>query len=614
MRWKVLLLAISAALLATGCPAQVECDPECSWWQTCLEGECIAAPGHCDGHEDCDGSRPVCHLTDRVCVEEGDPCALCEEWQECGEDGECRPRPGRCGDSGDCPPEAPACNSETNRCVEASRPYFVTSWAGVIITTGELAPAFERLAGIHTLTGAPARVVTVEEICDPPCSTTDPRDDAPARIKAWLSEQQGLRYVLLGGGQEEVPSRFVTAAYANSLMGVSFEEEFVTDFYYADLSEWDKNGNGIYAEPEDHPDAGETGVLDYMADLAVARLPVSSVEEVERYTGKVTEYLLGKDLSRVRDALLISNVATTFDVMGSAVDIDGGLYFDLPGRTIDIFPADTSFVKLFALGPTEDSPDALTLTVDLQREEMEKGPNLIVHAGHGSEWYLTAEEGGGNGFTGDLAYGLGNTELPIMLSCACHAGNFAYAQGAAAGEKLINAPAGGAIGYMGNTTIGLGLGGGSQIIDEFLRCSFASPNPRVGDCLLEAHHEFSYPDEIELPFVGSVTVVDRDSWRWTKKSVVYFGDPMLPIVTDPATAPPPMVTVSRSSSDELSELLFSVDPPVAGILMVRSGDELYRTEVEAEGRTSLTVVGEPSAVQIGFVADGAMPFHGEHDF
>lgn len=608
-----LSLGVGILLLVSGCSEPDTCEPRCSWWQDCLDGECRAADGHCDGHDDCGDELPICHVTERVCVAEGDPCALCEGWQECvGE--ECVPIEGRCGDSSDCPPNAPACCTDTNYCVEASAPYLFSEYPGAIITSDALAPAFDRLASIHTLTGVPTRIVTVEEICGDSCSETDPREDAPARIKEWLVEREELRYVVLGGGSEAVPAREVFATYSNSLLGVSFEESFVTDFYYADLSEWDKNGNGVYAEPEDRPDGGENGVLDYAADLAVARLPFSSTEEIERYTDKVVHHLSQKDLSRAREALLLSNIATTLSFGSSDYDIDGGLYFDLPGRTIDLMPADMSLTKLYALGPTEDSPDAEVLTVERQREEMEKGPNLIVHSGHGSEGYLTVEEHGDNAFSAQMARELVNEQYPIMLSCACLAANFAHPGGSTAGEELLNAPNGGAIGYLGNTTIGLGLGGGSQFIDEVLRCSFAGSNPRIGDCLIEAHEGFEYPDEIQLPLLGPVTVVDEDSWRWTKKSVVYFGDPMIPIVTDPSTAPPPVVLVSKQSDGELFEVRFDVEPPSAGVLTAEIENEHYRVEISAGEEAAVTIVSDPGSIRLGFVAEGSMPFFGEHVF
>lgn len=660
MRSIMLFLMCLSLGLALGCSPE-ECDPECAVWQDCLDGECRAKEGFCDSDADCPESHPVCDELSNACVEERDPtagCEDCEPWEMCNEHGQCVPQPGRCNDhwdceaacdtttnecvdhycdpacedwqecvvtqceplpgrcgqSSDCPSDAPICVTDTNECVEATESGEVSDWEGVIITAEELAEPFERLASLHTMTGIPTRVVTVEEICNDSCSTSDTTSDAPAKIKEWLIEQQGLEYVLLGGVIDLVPSREVSDSYSNSLAGYDLEETFVTDFYYSDLSEWDKNGNGVYAEPEDHPEEGETGVLDYAANLAVGRLPVASAEQVDLYIDKALAYLAEKDLSRVRDALLLSNVATTLDILGG-MPFDGAVYFDMEGRTIDIFPENTRFTKLYSLGPTEDSPDADTLTVAGQEEEMESGHNLIVHAGHGHEMFLTVEENGDNAFTAEQAYELQNSQYPIMLSCACSAGNFAYENGPSAGEMLLNAPDGGAIGYLGNTTIGLGPAGGMQFIDEVLECAFSDSNPRAGDCLVRAHDEFSYPDSLELPIIGSVPVVDQSSWQWTKKSVVYLGDPMLPMVTNHGTLKAPAVEVTASRLDDAVVLDVVIDPPLDGSLAVEAGGRTYLMDLEM-GEEPRIIIDDPGveSARAGFVTEWSMPAYEEYLF
>ena len=94
----------------------------------------------------------------------------------------------------------------------------------------------------------------------------------------------GPRVLILPGimGSKLGRSRLVFDEYSNLALGVYFIEEFFTDYYYADLSEWDSNGDRIYAEDGiDSPS--------YRPDLAVARIPVSTVVEAERYIDKLEE-------------------------------------------------------------------------------------------------------------------------------------------------------------------------------------------------------------------------------------------------------------------------------------------------------------------------------------
>jgi len=115
-----------------------------------------------------------------------------------------------------------------------------------IVTSDALAPAFEAYARFHTLTGKPAQVVTTAEICAAStCNDADPRADTARAIKAWLASRAGLQYVVLGGRAAQVPSRRVHDSYSNPIEGSSFDEDFLTDYYYADFSEWDSDADGV---------------------------------------------------------------------------------------------------------------------------------------------------------------------------------------------------------------------------------------------------------------------------------------------------------------------------------------------------------------------------------
>ena len=83
----------------------------------------------------------------------------------------------------------------------------------LIVTTGELAPAFEKLAILHTTTGIHTEVVTVEDICGGACNDADPLNDTAKAIKDYLTAQPSLKYVVLGGDMEEVPSRQVMDSF-----------------------------------------------------------------------------------------------------------------------------------------------------------------------------------------------------------------------------------------------------------------------------------------------------------------------------------------------------------------------------------------------------------------
>lgn len=584
----------------TCAPVTTDCDPECDTWQVCSSGACFPGPGRCGADADCSG---VCDLTGHVCVEATCESA-CAVWEICPE-GECELAPGRCGDTNDCTDPTPVCDPTAHLCIPVfDQPVAVPPAVAVIITSAALRQPFERLAQVHTLTGLSTEVETVEAICDGSC-TADPRSDAAAAIKAYLIANPELSYVVLGGDIEEVPSREVYDEYTYVLTGAAYAEYFYTDYYYADLSPWDNNGDGVYADDlNDAPD--------YLPELGVARIPVSSVAEVNRYIDKVIHHLTAYNLERIETAALLANVATTVPLFGFPIDIDGGVYFESDGRTVDAFPPSFDLVKLYALG-TATAADATTLTVDDEITALEAGHNIIVHAGHGSPWDLTTELDGTGSVSPAMAYNLVNDDYPFFLSCACQAAAFEYDDAAA--ENFMNAPQGGAIGYMGNTAIGLGLGGGSQLIDDFLEAAFATPNCLVGDALVTAHTNFTHPDQFTVPVVQiPLNTVTLDSWEWTHKTAIFFGDPLLPIWTDPELVAAPAITVSKSSLATGSVITIAIAPAATGTIEVDTGAGVYRVDAVQATSVELTVAEDPSSVAVGFAAPGSLFGWAEADF
>ncbi len=407
-----------------------------------------------------------------------------------------------------------------------------------LVTVEALRHTFEELATMHSITDIPTAVVTVEDICGGSCDDGDPRNDTAAAIKAWATTRPGIQHLILGGDIELVPSRAVHDRYSNVVAG-TYEEDLKSDHYYADLSEWDSNHNGIYAEdPGDAPDL--------LPELAVSRIPVSDHDEAARYVAKAREYLSAYNSADMQKALLIANIATNYN----GIDINAGYYFENEGRTVDAFPTTFTLRRLYkqTLPPPSLAAEALTLAKE--KEALEAGVNLVVHNGHGFPTLLTCEQQGDDlDFTGAMAYALTNQTPLVFLSCACQAGQFEapftwhYTNSAgeqkervftddSAGELLVNAPNGGAILYLGNTTTGLGLAGGSQLIDEMLEYAFANPRPLAGDALRAARLALPQNDTFTPPVLTvPLPVVDPDSWAWTQKAVVLLGDGALPLWT-----------------------------------------------------------------------------------
>ena len=474
-----------------------------------------------------------------------------------------------------------------------------------MITSQAYQAQFEQIALMHTLTGVPTFVNTVEAICAAAtggCSTSDACHDTPKAIKDYIAAEHaaGVTQVVLGGDGTIVPSRITEAKYSNPLYPPAFDEFFYSDDYYGDLSNWDSNGDCVYADA-----ANDT--LNYVPTVGISRISFSSSSELDAYFAKEKQYLTAYNVSGIGKALFMSNVATDLQLLGQTIPIDSALYFEDPGRTLSFVPSDFAVTKLYA---TASYPDAGLLTVPNEIAAFEAGANIVVHSGHGDEEDVTVEQDGSNEFSGQDAYVLQNAQYPVMISCACEAATFMDGDGCA-GQNFITAPAGGGVGYLGNSTIGLGIAGGMQLLDQFLKYSFSQSNPLIGDAIVAAHVNMPQSDtfEVPVPVVGNVgaPVVDLSSWQWTQKAVTYLGDGLLPLYTDVATTAAPTFTATKSALGNFTTITFAASAVATGTLSVAIGNNVYELPLAGlSAAPSITVQGPVTTATIGYSAAGSL--------
>ncbi len=625
-------------------PESTNCSPECDGsWQYCYNGTCKTRPGFCGEDRLCENEAlPVCDETIHLCIQEEQTCVPgCQIWQYC-EDAACYTKPGQCAGDQDCldldypkcdldmhvcvsmtgycntdndcdDPNYPVCDVAHHSCifgVTYTEPTTIENYVAVIVTTNALKPSFEKLAFLHTMLGTYTKVVTKEEICANTTCNTNSKTDASKAIKDYLKIQTNLKYALIGGDFEDIPSRQVHDTFSNSLYGVSYDETFYTDNYFADFSEWDNNNDGTYAGTGDSPD--------YLPEIGVSRLPVSNETEFNDYYTKIISYLTNYDISQIKEALLLSNVATKFSVAGyTSVPVDSAQYLEMEGRTADIM-AGFNFTKLYAT----KSSDWGSFKLNLQKEEsaLETGgnwggeflkgnPNIVVHLGHGGVDLLTCEaDNNDNDFTGDMAYDLSSDIYSIFLSCACEAGTFSADD--SAGEKLINNPDGGAVVYLGDAAVGLGVAGGSQLIDEFLKYVFqtATSTPLIGDAIKAAHRNLPRTDSLRFPVLGNIpfSPIDTDSWEWTQKVATLLGDLLLPVWYKEIDVTPTIVISKRSIPDNTgTEVIFrlSVAVPRATIMFKTNNGNVYKADTLQTAETSVYINEEISSIDYSFTSE-----------
>ena len=333
-------------------------------------------------------------------------------------------------------------------------PWNTISGALLIVTAEEFWNPLQRLVDWKNSTGIPTYIVSWERL-------TYGRDFAE-RIKYSIDyyyREHGVRYVMLVGDSEKLPVRYTLRGYEDGVAfpvdilnrhwewtdcndqhqeedwnwcnggdyivrdttctgGESVHESmaaflpnfFSSDLYYADLYDssgqfetWDTNGNDYFGEWYKNNLNAEG--IDLIPDVAVGRVPASTVEEVENYIDKVIAYESSAwNSDWFKRALVIASDERkswkdageqTSDIMQSA-GFDTDYYvFDHEER---------------AKARREGRPDPVDPYI---KNSVQEGLGFLLYIGHGpwgmgkySDWITTGYK------------------LPVVCHIGCDAGDF----------------------------------------------------------------------------------------------------------------------------------------------------------------------------------------------
>lgn len=471
----------------------------------------------------------------------------------------------------------------------------------LIITDAAFADAFEPFAVLHTLTGIHTEVVSIETICEDGCED----NDTAKAIKAYLMNRDNLKYLVLGGDVEVVPSREVTDSFSFTFIvpgfqayQYSYQEIFFTDYYYADFAEWDLNRNGIYGEPWEM-------FTDYRPEIAVSRIPASTPAEISAYFDKVVRYMTDYDPDRMTKALLQAGVFTYFFNPFEEIleEVSGAFYDTHPGRTEDaIVPFDVTRqyeeadllpdkAAYIYSNPQEFSAD--------HKQLLDEGYNIVRYSNHGDMYTLAP------GFYNTEIDNMTNRTLPIMLSGICSSGEFGEIDAAA--ERAINAPNGGAIVFIGQATIGNSLLGSMQLLDETIRYMVTEKHPVLADACFYAHDTlisvnpwFYFPlSKSGLPFVFDQIrkVITPKNYGYTQLSSVVLGDILIPVWNETLERAPEIGISTETVSGGIT-LTLTPESPLTRSPRVYADGSYYGFE-SAANVYEITIRPAPSKIRVG---------------
>jgi hypothetical protein len=467
----------------------------------------------------------------------------------------------------------------------------------------DFAAALEPLLQHKNATGMRTKLWTLEEIYETPQFRGH---DHPEIIKKAIysaARRWGVKYVMLVGDSDRFPIRYIRI-YDLGHWGHGFVP---SDLYYADLNDasgafesWDSDGDHIYGEgqgnfPANMQDLNQDDA-DLIPDVAVGRVPASSLAELETYVSKIIRYESSASADWFRNALLVTgdypNSNGTNDAIGNDLSTQG---FALDKQYHDAVWPGTTMPQRYAI--IENALDS--------------GAGFVSYVGHGGG-VGAGKNGGvwGGWYDYSRIPNLANADrLPVIFSAACETGMFHFGNGPyyakqghvydtpvsppkyrwapepisyspslydkdALAEHFLVKQDVGAIAFIGAYT---GTQGDSHTLARGFFKSYANGSRILGDAWNGSLTAFVNGPIASLSFPGS-------SWytyaRWSHvNKMLLFGDPSLRI-------------------GGLAPDLVPIAPSPTGFCTVRNGQLVVRVQNVGSG------VAGPSSVKVDFFSHG----------
>ncbi len=417
----------------------------------------------------------------------------------------------------------------------------------VIITSEQLKNSFKALAQWKIQRGVPTVIRTLEWIR----SHFNGVDDAERmrNFIRWSYQKRGTRYVLLGGDTEIIPTRMI---YTGNF-------SFAADYYFADLDgSWNANQNNLFGQANDE--------VEGYPEVYVGRIPVSTDQEVSRFTQKLFRY---EKLDSLKDSHFPTNVLY---FAANLQKVNDGR--DLINKNIDPM-INPNFRRTMLTQSADIGSD-----VQVALNALNQSYGLIFSEGHGI--YFTYRPGARGS---DLYnYHLNELHTPdpgIWYMASCYTNDITKR---CFGEDYILSPKGGGVSYIGNSSWEYPFSG-VYLEKEFFDLAF-----NKGYYHLSEAHYLS-----RLPYLGYLTFEGPS--RIIVFSTIVLGDPEMPIWTDRVKN----FNVKQELVNDRTRRLFvvtvtqtdSVHSPVSGadVVLYKKG-EIYRIlRSDDSGRASFDVSG-----------------------
>jgi len=389
----------------------------------------------------------------------------------------------------------------------------------VIITHPDYLSQAQELADWKTAKGIPTGVYTTTWVQSQySCA------DLQQEMRAFLTDcrNDGTDFVLIFGDDDKVPCR--DALFVGS---AGYTEMGPSDLYFADINDtapgadlWNANGNGIWGEvpyPYQYPQPAGYDQVDYHPDLWVGRASVNTASEADIFVDKVFLFEGVQSVDYFETAPRELRIGYSTGILWSSPYIPGSA----SAESISTFVPSAAWEqeKLYESTGTNSYQNTINM--------INAGPQHVYHASHGAETYMYTSAGSNYTTAHIMAQtNIQSGGLPALWqSISCLIGALDYSSDCC-GDAWLNSPAGGGFGCF-NSRYGFG--------------NFAGPCKGPSEMLCIRFYQDHWQNDIYNLGIAHGTSMDfycpPDSvyMDWCLKEYNLFGDPELPIWTEPAT-------------------------------------------------------------------------------
>ncbi|MBY9020880.1 MAG: hypothetical protein KGD67_07470 [Candidatus Lokiarchaeota archaeon] len=274
-------------------------------------------------------------------------------------------------------------------------------------------------------------------------------------------EKENIQWVLLASDAEEnlIPIREV---YNPDVVVVSGESEYSnwdeyykpTDFYYADLTgSWDSNNNSIWGESAEY--TGNLDEISWIPEVYVGRLPADNALELSVMVNKTLKYETDPHPGDWMNKMLLAGGISSYNPPE-----DEARLMELIWNNYTIYEMNFTHLAKTTSSFTPISPpkpnSLSALNVTSFRDEFNSGYSTVIIAGHSDPTQITDNSISSppyNYYNNNDALSSSNLNMPsLFYADACTTSSYDVGD-YSIGERLINQPDSGAIGYIGGLRV-----------------------------------------------------------------------------------------------------------------------------------------------------------------